>query len=142
MLINIPLDYMHLCCLGVMMRLLQLWCRRLKNVAYFCMQLLEAIPFIPMEFSRKSRFPDEIDRFKATEFRQLLFYTGLVILNNCLKKEHYIHYLCFSLAIRILVNKNYSNDLYKYAQEFLVKSFSKLYGTSNLSYNVHNLIHL
>lgn len=131
MITNVPLDYMHLCCLGVMKRILHLCCRGPQNVRMnkdqytnFSFQLLQMRSFIPREFSRKPRNLDEMDRFKATEFRQILLYTGLVLFKKCLRTEQYIHFLCFSLAIRILVSKDTHHVLNMYAQsllEFFVK---------------------
>ncbi|KAJ8975124.1 hypothetical protein NQ317_019944 [Molorchus minor] len=106
------------------------------------LQLLK--PHIAKEFCRKPRTLEEIDRFKATELRQILLYTGPVVLKNNLTKKQYAHFLCFSIAMRILCDEMHSN-LIEYAKSLLVhfvKNYSKLYGDFSVSYNVHNLIHL
>lgn len=56
------------------------------------------------EFSRKPRGLVNIDRWKATEFRQLLLYTGPVVLRDVLEKDTYYHFLVLHVAIRILVD--------------------------------------
>ena len=38
--------------------------------------------FIPKEFNRTPRLLKDFDRFKATEFRTLLFYIGIVIFDG------------------------------------------------------------
>ncbi len=83
---------MHLVCLGVMRRLLHLWLRlgpltcRLSGfqATVLTERLVGAKKNVPMEFARKPRAVREIDRWKATEFRQFLLYTGPVMLKDLL----------------------------------------------------------
>lgn len=86
MVIQFPLDYMHLVLLGIMKKLLQFWIKGKHNVRMVATQitlastsLLSMSSFLPKEFARKPRKLDEVDRFKATELRQLLLYTGPII---------------------------------------------------------------
>lgn len=86
-----PLDYMHLCCLGVTRKLLNSWIRgkatttRLstQTVADISEKLKLLSSYTPVEFSWKPRGLSEIDRWKATELRSFMLYTGPVI-NSCL----------------------------------------------------------
>ena len=80
-----PLDYMHSTCLGVMKRLLTMWvfsCSTKKqceipngaiiavsNSQYFRSQM-------PSNFARQPRKLQEIERWKATEFRQSCYILG------------------------------------------------------------------
>ncbi|KAF0692785.1 Uncharacterized protein FWK35_00037335, partial [Aphis craccivora] len=83
----IGLDYMHLTCLGVMKKLITLWiCKGTLNVRLPSLVIKQLSEFllvlrsnIPCEFARKPRSLSELSRFKATEFRQLLIYTGQVV---------------------------------------------------------------
>ena len=78
------------------------------------------------------------------EYRQFLLYTGPIALKHELKSSLYNHFTSLSVATRILCSAQY-NQHYDYAHELLcyfVKKFSQLYGKCNLSYNVHNLIHI
>lgn len=60
----------------------------------------------PREFSRKPRPLSEFDRFKATEFRQILLYSGPAIFHNCLDNIKY-YFLSLTVAVRILVSKEF-----------------------------------
>ena len=77
MVTNCPIDYMHLVCLGVIRRLLNLWMigplpSRLKSstIDEISSALIGLQGFIPKEFARKPRSLRDVDRWKATEFRQ------------------------------------------------------------------------
>jgi len=81
------LDYMHLICLGVMCKLIFLWMNgplsvRLHNskIKQISANLRLVKNYIPIEFCRKPRDVEEACRWKATEFRQLIIYTGPIIL--------------------------------------------------------------
>jgi len=76
-----PLDYMHLICLGITKMLTKLWIRGIKGIKLRASEIdqLSAdlklfTQYISMEFSRKSRGLDKLNRWKATEFRQFLLY--------------------------------------------------------------------
>ena len=147
-----PLDYMHLCCLGVMRELLWAWlkgplsCRISQRQKYLILHFLIHIAnFIPSEFARKSRSLAELARWKATELRTFLLYTGPVVLFNILPTRLYNHFLIFHVAIKILVNEKLCTEFNQYANELLnlfVADARDIYGKQFLSYNVHNLIHL
>lgn len=99
MVSQFPLDYMHLVCLGVMKRLIWLWmkgplinnCRiGIHVVRQISDSLLGLKNHLPREFSRKGRSIFEVERWKVTEFRQFLLYTGPVILKNQLSSAMFI----------------------------------------------------
>lgn len=152
MVSKIPLDYMHLVCLGVMKKLLQFWIKGKMNVRMKAdlltktsEHLISLKPYITDEFARKPRNLYEIDRWKATELRQFLLYTGPVVLKGTLEKRFYKHFLCFHVAIRILADEEYCYILNDYAHsllDYFVTQYKDLYGKHHVSYNVHNLIHI
>lgn len=152
MVSQLPLDYLHLICIGVVKRLLLLWIRGPKNVRLnqnqlnnISQSLISLKSSVTSEFQRKPRSLLEIDHWKATEFRQFLLYTGVIALHGNMSTSKYVHFLSLHAAIRILCSKNYHTVLNNYAQlllENFVQIFSNLYGEENVSYNVHNTIHL
>ncbi|ODM87221.1 hypothetical protein Ocin01_19461 [Orchesella cincta] len=150
---SIPLEYMHLICLGVVRKLIYLWTKGKKSPGRICRSSIEKLNnrlgnirrHTPAEFSRKPRSLKEIDHWKATELRQFLFYTGPVILRGILDDDHYLHFLSLSVAASILQNRALHISYNNYASELLqyfVKCFGKLYGKQYISYNVHGLIHV
>ena len=88
MVTQFPLDFMHLVCLGVVKKLISLWISGPLTVRVgvnsTCRQISEALinlgAYLPREFVRKGRSLQEIDRWKATEFRTFILYTGIVAL--------------------------------------------------------------
>ncbi|XP_017483801.1 PREDICTED: uncharacterized protein LOC108372585 [Rhagoletis zephyria] len=96
MITQIALDSMHLLDLGVMrkflLRLLQDKVNvkvekiKKKNMS----EILKSLsPFITKEFVRKPRSMDEILNWKATEFRQVLLYTGILIFKDNVRDVGY-----------------------------------------------------
>lgn len=149
-----PLDYMHLVCLGVVRRLL-LWLRQGPAVCRLSVRERQQISDhlvslrgkIPSEFARQPRSFTELDRWKATEFRQFLLYTGPIVLEAVLSTKRYQHFLALSIAMSILLTSSTQkrNAYLDYAKNLLVyfvKKSKKLYGEAFCVYNVHNLIHL
>lgn len=146
-----PLNYMHLICLGVMKKMLHLWIKgnhisRLRaDIEALSIDLITLKQFILIEFSRHPRGLNELNHWKATEFRMFLLYLGLIILRKYLKEDYFKHFCTLHTAIRILChttdclrNNTYAHQLLIY----FVKTFKILYGEDNVVYNVHNLIHI
>lgn len=152
MVSQFPIDYMHLVCLGVMKRLLWLWtkgplfCRQGRIFTTGISELLENLrSYMPHEFLRKGRSLNEVDRWKATEFRQFLLYTGPVVLKSFLPIQFYKHFMLLFVAIYCLSSPFFSAAYCNYAHQLLVafvSQISELYGDDQYVYNVHGLIHL
>lgn len=98
---------------------------------------------MPKEFNRKPRSLKELDRWKATELRQFLLYTGPIILKDILDESRYVHFLKLSVSIRILLSDKI--EAYNIAEKIL-KSFIdgviELYDKNHVTYNTHCLQHL
>jgi hypothetical protein len=152
MVTQFPLDPMHLLYLGVMRRLLLSWmrgpfCVRISQAACTQMStlLLGLRSFIPREFCRRPRALSEIDRWKATEFRQFLLYTGAVAIRKIVDEKVYKHFLLLHTASFILSSKKLSSKFCDYAESLMrlfVQGIGDIYGNSMLVYNVHGLLHL
>ena len=147
------LDYTHLICLfGITRKLLFLWlkgplkCRQPSHIITAISDQLSRIRSeIPREFARKPRALHEVSRWKATELRQFLLYTGPIVLLKKLPSKLYDHFLLLSVAMYILLHPDLCPLFYDYAGKLLLlffKNFGNLYGYEFLVYNTHSLIHL
>ncbi|CAN7978556.1 unnamed protein product [Ixodes persulcatus] len=103
MVVQFPFEYMHLVCLGVTRKLIILWirghleCRITPSTMKHVSASLKALAgFIPCEFARRPRALEEIDRWKATELRQFLLYTGPVVLSSVLDKKYFSIFFYFT----------------------------------------------
>lgn len=149
-----PLDYMHLVCLGVVRRLLVFlkcgprMCRLSQHqINRISLGLVTISNCMPAEFARQPRSLSLLDRWKATEFRQFVLYTGAIVLKDVVDPDVYRHFLSLSVALSILLDSNAErrNGLINYARElleFFVLKSRKIYGESFIVYNVHCCMHL
>ena len=112
---DVPVDYMHCGCIGLTKMIMQMLCQKPNNKAGSDQRLLPSVVnkmstkfekigkhFTPREFNRKPRTLNELGWFKATEFRHILLYTGVVVLKIFLSKKTYINFLQLHAAITIL----------------------------------------
>lgn len=147
------LDYMHLVCLGVMRKLINLWlsgplkCRiSTTNSKQISEYLIKISSNFPDEFARRPRSLIHVNRFKATEFRQLLLYTGPCAFRSVLPDKYFRHYLLLHTAMYILLSKSANNSEWNsFAKSLLLKfvtQMSELYGSGSIVYNVHSLLHI
>ena len=148
------LDYMHLVCLGTVKRMMCFWqkgpascrvsARHLKEVSENLEQLQGRMP---SEFARQPRSLLDKDRWKATEFRQFLLYTGPIVLKGVLSEEVYNHFMTLSVALSILLESNQEKRTayLQYARDLLddfVEMSQHIYGPAFTVYNIHSLTHL
>ena len=148
-----PLDYMHLVCLGTVRRLLHFLkngpCGKISacQISEVSTLLLTFNAYMPSEFARRPRGLQDMDRWKATEFRQFILYTGPVVFRSILSDTAYNHFLALSVSVSILLQNNDKIRLQylEYARE-LIKHFvyycKYIYGPSFTVYNIHHLLHL
>ncbi|CAG7673108.1 unnamed protein product [Allacma fusca] len=107
--------------------------------------MIKCRKYICCEFNRKPRPLGEINRFKATEFRQFLLYTGAIVLRNELPNEHYNLFMALHISCRILAIESLCLRYNDYAKQLLqdfLKNFAKLLGKEHLSFNFHGLLHI
>ena len=151
---QIPLEPMHLVFLGVVRKLLWLWVKSpvklnckigQTSIQLMSDNLVQYSRYLPKEFNRKGRSLSEFDRWKASEFRTFLLYTGIVASKHALPSQYYNNFLCLFVGIYCLAHPMLAGTHCDYAEELLrlfVVDFGKIYGQIMLTYNVHNLIHL
>ena len=148
-----PFDYMHLVLLGIMRKLLYFWVNTIpfkfsvKNKKDINDKIILCRKYLPLEFNRLPRTFQELDRWKATEYRTFLLYLGPVLLSKYLPEKLFNHFLLLSLSIRILCNPELSSDpnFLNYADMLnckFVTRFSKLYSNQSTVYNIHCLLHI
>ncbi|CAN7937870.1 unnamed protein product, partial [Ixodes hexagonus] len=152
MVAQVPLDYMHLVCIGVVHKLMRVWfkgpkaCRMGSKVKDELSSKSEALRlFVPSDFSRRPRTFWDMEMWKATEFRLLLLYTGPVIFLSTVRPDLQANFMILHCAIMILASPRLSEALIDYAEKLLryfVESCKSLFGTEFISYNVHGLLHL
>ena len=149
-----PLDAMHCVDLGVTKKLLMTWKEGPPNTRISATlmsvlgdYLVSLRPYMPADFNRKPRSTLEVKLWKATEFRTFLLYCGPVVLKYILSPQMYEHFLCLSIAVRMLympdivATAKYSS----YAHDLLacfVENTRVLYNDHLLTYNFHCLNHL
>ncbi|XP_073722626.1 uncharacterized protein [Misgurnus anguillicaudatus] len=148
------LDYMHMICLGVVRRLLVYLTRGPKLCRLSVRQKSEISQKLnmlrgqmPSEFARQPRGLQELDRWKATEFRQFLLYTGPIVLKNTVSSQLYAHFVTLTVAVSIMLDSDdRTRAAYlEYATELMrhfVSSCTALYGKTFTVYNVHALLHI
>ena len=148
---DIPVDYMHTACLGVVKKLIEL-CFNVGEVRPRVTKRKLSTPTkfnehmstvqVPREFSRRGRSLD-FSVLKAQEFRNIiLFFFPFVI--DCFaptdKETRLWLLLAYSLRASVLPsveteNINF-NDIGECADKFYVL-YEKLFGPTNCSYNTH-----
>ena len=154
----VPLDGLHVECLGVMRLLIRFWIgdkgRNNKNYKLSAAQIqllnsrLERCKYhLPDDFNRRCRSLEYWTRWKATEYRHFLLYLGPVILKGILKPDVYDNFMKFHVAMFILSNpiliKN--EDNVKYAENLTIDfiyTFQLLYGRENVTSVVHATLHM
>lgn len=76
----------------------------------------------PIRVCQKTTYTER-SRWKATELRQFLLYTGPVVLKDVLKSQIYENFMLLSVGVYILVSSEYCLRIF-------------------LVYNIHGLVHL
>lgn len=152
MVSDFPSDSMHLMYLGIVKKLVLLWCygKRKTKLSFSQMSAISKLltdqrENIPSEFNRKSRSLFQSKRWKATEFRTFLLYTGPVVLKSILNHDQYLNFLTLHVATTILSNSKHIKQYLDYSKsllQYFVETFITLYGKENASHNVHHLLHI
>ena len=154
---QMPLDAMHLICLGAVRRMIKFWNKGAptskagklpptKRVT-LANRVEELHGKLPREFARQPKQFNHSETWKATELRQFLLFVGPVILRNILSQDYLVHFLSLSIAYTILCYKNFANrqkflDYARQLLKFYVNEASELYSEEFMSNNIHSLLHI
>nr|XP_018912135.1 PREDICTED: uncharacterized protein LOC109040608 [Bemisia tabaci] len=99
----------------------------------------------PSEISREPRSITQHSDWKASEWRNWLFYYGPVVLRGIIPDRYVKHFCLLSCSLYILYQAEISRyDLpivHEYLQEF-VRLYEVYYGLVNMTSNVHSTTHL
>lgn len=98
----------------------------------------------PSDFNRKPR-AFNLAHFKATEFRRILLYDGIVIFKDNVLKNVYKHFLLLHCGLYILSSPVLVQSHLAYADELLklfITHSAVIFGDKFVVYNVHSLCHL
>lgn len=147
---KVPLDYMHLICLGIIKTILCVITTGRKN-ASLGSPTIEKInkrikkfkKYVPSEFVRHPESLAFVNQWKATQFRQFLLYVGYAAMVNIVPQNIFKIFLRLSIATRILCSTQ--SELYDEAHRQILhflEEFSDIFGEEYLSHNFHNLCHL
>ena len=145
-------DYLHVILLGIVRKMMLFWNKvphklssSQKSIVNHTVKILHT--YFPCDFARKPRSFEELERFKGSEFRTILLYTGFILFSDILPSKVYNNFCILIFIVRILCDPvliDDENNL-NYAQELtvsFVKQFQKIYRDINVSFNVHSLIHI
>ena len=149
---GIAIDYMHCILLGVQKLLIKLWFSKdfsgkqfnfYESVNEADKQLLSILP--TMNISRLPRtIANDLQYWKASEFRSFLLYYGAPILQGILDQERFQHYLNLVNATHILLLCGSTCEDLEHAEKMLLQfcsSFANLYDVCYMTLNIHQLVH-
>lgn len=147
------IDYMHSILLGIVRRIVNCFINKVPyKMSSYQKHILEdriknIKTYIPRDFNRTPRSFNELDRFKATEFLQIIMYTGFLIFKDIIRSDMYDNFLTLMFIVRILNDQVYVSDaqMLEYARKLCVtfiRQYKRIYNTMTVSYNVHSLLHI
>ncbi|XP_055686583.1 uncharacterized protein LOC129791928 isoform X2 [Lutzomyia longipalpis] len=146
-------DDLHLLHQGVMKRMCSLWIAGRNNyytkwsandVKKVSEELVKLNLYKPKELHRQIRDLSDISRWKGTEWRTLLMYTGVVVLRNILRPDVYYNFLLLFCGVTIC-ETSYYKFLLPVADSMLkefVKTYIEIYGSDEIVMNIHSTIHI
>lgn len=140
---------MHCCLEGVVKQILRLFIKvrrrpfsLKKKLIEELNEIIESLKF-PSEFCRQPRTLQELNFFKATEFRRFLLYDGPVILKFILSPIYYNNFLKLSCAFRIFLDDEdciRNNECARQLLKSFVEEFNILFGDSAMTFNEQHLL--
>jgi hypothetical protein len=148
-------EYMHNVALGAWKRFLVFLlrgppeCRLSAEMLNVLCERLESLRGkLPREFARSPRTLRDLDRWKATELRSSLLYTGYVFLRTpVVSQPMYQLYLKLAVAMSILLLRNdeMRNRFLDFARNLIlefIRDSAELLTERYVVYNIHGLQHL
>lgn len=146
-------DYMHSVCLGVVKRLLDIFLGNLKvntqfkHLTKYQQTILNKRLTSLKPYSKISHRPRPLDdkaKFRAIEYKYLLFYYLKYALRGLLEKKYVDHFELLSAAIYTLSKKSMRENDIVSAEKMLhtfCDNFEIFYGANLVTMNIHLLRH-
>lgn len=143
-------EYMHSVLLGVVKQFINIWINK-KGPWQIKKHILDIDKFLlqikPTEhFARHPRSLTNFQIFKATEFFNFLIYYSIPTLHSFLPETYFQHWMLLVISIyNMLKNRIHISTDIQQADQLLkkfVESIKELYGEHELTYNIHQLLHL
>lgn len=96
---------------------------------------------LPTEIHRKIRSLEHIHFYKASEFRTIMLYVGIVLLKDFLPKNEYELFSKLFCAVTICSAKRYASYLPLARTLFIeyIEGHIAIYGLDSITSNIHNL---
>lgn len=147
-------DPLHLLEQGVMKRMLNIWTKgtaiyKKKWSKEVVLALSTKISYFnkekPSDINRSLRAMQFIKFWKATEFRTMLLYFGIVAFKDILEEESYVNFLQLCLAVRLSSCRTYVGQYKSSARQLFsqfCEHFVKIYGSTAVVSNIHNISHI
>ena len=150
---DVIIDDMHLVDEGSIKQFLNLWFLPKNHRSPFYLlrnihgidKILKQVKY-PHEVNKRQRTLTAYVHYNANEFRSLATYPLIYILQNQFKEKKYYYNLVKYLLFLRLLRQDFVPDIDINNSQILINSFleefQELYGTKNLSYNMHANLHL
>lgn len=115
-----------------------------KSVKIISTRLLHLKICVTCDFARIPRGLNEVLRWKVTEFRTFISYTGPVVLQSIIGEQCYEHFISLHVFMTVLLSRTHErllNFIEKLLNYYVIK-FGEMYGKEFMSHNIHALLHL
>lgn len=99
---------------------------------------------MPIEIHRYIRSLNVVKFWKATEFRTIILYVGMVLFKDFLPREEYNNFLVLCCAITICSTNVYKSFIPKAKELFYqyIETYININGIHSVTSNIHNLCHV
>lgn len=125
--------------MGKLKTISRLWSE--KDIEEISRSMLRYNETRPIEIHRKIRPLSQIHFFKATEFRTIILYLGIVLFKDFLPRNEYEMFLKMFCAVLICPTKKYAPYLPLARTLFIeyIEVYIATHGVGSITSNIHNL---
>lgn len=145
-------DYMHCVLLGIMKMLLTLWfdvshAKETWSIRKCLSTINDRLSSLkpPYHISRKPRSLDDVQQWKASEFKSFMLYCSIPVLFGLLPEPYFNHYILLVDSIFVLLGTSITQSDLRRARYMIAQFCSQieeLYGKRFMTFNVHSLGHI